>query len=357
MTSSGLHRVTGASAMIVLMAMLAGCGGNGSEGGSTAQRNQNAAPTTPTEPPPTAGQIAAALDAASEYLNADHFTEAEAILVKLVERAPTSLSGREMLGQLRLRQGLAANEEGRRALAARFFSMADEEYRLIVAMDPKNAGLRQSAGEVALLAGNTERALELFREAESLDPENSKHPLYAAQMLTQMQRFDEARIAIDRVITLDFDEPYAFATLAAIELEEGNFDLALEAIREARLIQPQELGFRVIEAKVHRRSGDPETALALLLPLRGEHALDESVVYEIASSHTALGQHEAAARVWAARCRAVPGEWRAALRAAECYLAAGDRLTAMSYVELAQLVAPHEDEVKRVEEKVRTAGS
>src|SRR5690606_8497325 len=105
-----------------LMATLAGCGGGGGESDSTAQRNQGAAPTKPTDPPPTAGQIAAALDAASEYLNADHFTEAEAILVKLVERAPTSLSGREMLGQLRLRQGLAANEQGRLAIAARFFS-------------------------------------------------------------------------------------------------------------------------------------------------------------------------------------------------------------------------------------------
>lgn len=343
-----------------MIGALTACGGNGGDqaaneatsGGSAAAP----ARATSKEPPPTAAQISAALDAANEYLSADHFTEAELIVLKLIERAPDNLSAQEMLGQLRVRQGIAAQEAGQREIAARFFQQADEAYRRIVEMDPTNAGLRQSAGEIALLAGRSERALELFREAESLDPENPKHPLYAAQMLTQMKRYDEARLAIERVITLDFDEPYAYATLAAIELEEGNFDLALEAIREARLISPQELGFRVIEAKVLRRSGQPEAALALLVPLKGELATDETVVHELAASHTALGQHTAAAAVWAARCRAVPGEWRSALRAAESYLAAGDRLTAMSYVELAQLIAPGEREVKDVEAKVRQAG-
>lgn len=347
--------------MLLMIGSLTACGGSGGGGdaANNAPSSGNAAaasPTSPNEPPPTAAQIAAALDAANEYLSADHFTEAELILLKLIERAPKNLSAQEMLGQLRLRQGLAAQEAGQTAVAERYFQQADEAYRRIVELDPTNAGLRQSAGEIALLAGRSARALELFREAETLDPENPKHPLYAAQMLTQMERYDEARIAIERVITLDFDEPYAYATLAAIELEEGNFDLALEAIREARLISPQELGFRVVEAKVLRRSGQPEAALALLVPLKGELATEEMVVHERAASHTALGQHTAAAAVWAARCRAVPGEWRSALRAAESYLAAGDRMTAMTYVELAALIAPHEREVKVVEEKVRQAG-
>lgn len=319
---------------------VAGTGGGGGAGGTNAPDRRG---------PLTLEGLHAALNAAQEYLEADHFDEAEMILLTVLERAPNEVDAHELYGQLLLKKGIIAREDGEESFARAMLAQADERYRAIISMRPEHPGFHQAAGEVALLVNDQPRARAMFRRAGELAPHAAKHPLYEAQVLLMMGEREEARRLIERVITLDFNEAFAFATLAAIDLEEGAFEAALEAITEARHIQPRELGFRVIEAKIHRIAGRPQLALEMLMAVHGTAKDDPGVVTEIAACHTALGQHRAAADLWAAHLRAHPRDWRSAIRAGEAFLRADESIIAVSYLHLARLIAPDADEVKAFE--------
>jgi len=85
-----------------------------------------------------------------------------------------------------------------------------------------------------------------------------------------------------------------------------------------------------------------------------------AVAVELAAAYEAIEEPEKAAEVWTNRIRVVrgasedamsPDSWRDAIRAAEAYLKAGKRETALSWLEMARLQAPEAEEVAALEAK------
>jgi tetratricopeptide (TPR) repeat protein len=306
------------------------------------------------EPPPAAARIdgdaiEAALAAATEYLNSQNLVEAELILEELIERAPREVPARELMGQVLIMKATQAQRSGNDEAAASIRSEAYEHYRAAVAVEAGSAGLQQSAGVIALAAGEIDAALGHFIEAGRLDGANPQHPLYAAQILIQQKRFDAAKQSLRRVIELDADEPLAHASLAMIAVEEGDFDEALGRIDRARRLAPADLRFRVQEAKIHRRSGDRQRALELLTALSAEERADAGVTVEIAAAWSDLGEDEKAAEAWAHSYRQRPTDrlaYLAAVRAGEAYLRAGRRAAAELWLEQARIAGGNAPEIR-----------
>ena len=299
--------------------------------------------------------VEAALGAAEQYLSSSDVPRAEAILRRLIEQAPAESRARELYGRVLSLKTMQARQHGRPAIGDRLAAEAYAQYRQAVDLAPGSPGLHQSAGEVASVAGLDEAALGHFEAAARLDPASAKHPLYAAQVLIRQGRLDEAEAALARVLALDPDEPFGFASQGVIALERGDCDRALACIAEARRIEPGQLGFRVQDAKIRRRCGEPVGALELLATLDDRQRAEEAVVHELAASYVALGEHRKAAEAWLHRYRSRPSSWEAAVRAAEAFLEAGDRAEARRWLQRAKAAAGSTPDVRAVEEALSAA--
>lgn len=307
-------------------------------------------------PSPTAAavvgraKIDAALEAAEKYIARNERDAARLILQELIVKAPGESHAHELLGQVLYIDALIARARGDEAAAAALSIASYDRYRAAVdgaagRSAELRAGLHQSAGEIASAAGLRERALEHFEAAAKLSPLNAKHPLHAAQMDLLLGRVDAARSALERALLLDPDDPYAHASMALVALAGGDRAAAIASIEEARRIDPGDMGLRVQEARVRRLCDQPAAGLQLLSGLDARTRAEEGVTEELAACSRRLGDPAGAAEAWEHRYREHPEQWRAALRAAEAHLEAGQRDRAWALVREAAAAAPSAPEV------------
>lgn len=302
--------------------------------------------------------IEQSLTAAQVYLDTQDVAKAQVILFTLLDRAPNEMRAREMLGQSFVLSANHAQTRGDAALAVELRQAAYDQYRIVAASAGDSAPLQHSAGMIAMHSGDAAAALEHFQNAARLDETDPKYPLYAAQVLIQFKRFDEAEAAIQQVLQHDPDEPLAHASLAMIALDRKEFDAALTHMMKAREIQPGDLGIRVQHAKVLRISGQPQRALELLVGLAEADRTKEFVAYELAASYTALNRHPDAAGVWVQVQHAdvaAPQAWLAAVRAGECWVRAGNLEEAAACLRQAQLAAPNAPQVTSLQDAISSA--
>jgi len=326
---------------------------------SNAAASRAAADPPGVQPDITNEKIEQSLTAAQEYIQSEDPIKAQAILITLIQRAPREVRARELYGQTFTLLALQTQRRGNAQAEQQFRDRAYEQYQAAVELDPNSAGLQQSAGMMALAAGNTGAALGHFQTAGKLDPKSPQHPLYEAQVLIQAKRYDEARACLERVLALDPDEAIAHASLAIISLDQGQYDEALKHIAEARRIQPDDLGLRAQQAKIYRRKGDPQKALQLLIGLSTGDRATDLIAFEIAASYDQLGQPMNAARAWQ-HCFEVsqtnPKAWLAAVHIGEYLLKAGERDQASVWLQQAKFAAPNAPEVKALESAITGAG-
>jgi tetratricopeptide (TPR) repeat protein len=300
--------------------------------------------------------IEKSLAAAQSYLDSQDIEKAQAILLTLIDRAPNEVRAREMLGQSYVFAAVNADKRGEFKTATDLRAKAYEQYKLVADLSPDAAGLQHSAGLMALQAGQPAAALNLFQAAEKLDPRNPQYPLYAAQLFIQAKRFDEAKAALNRVLNIDPDEALAHASWAMIALEQNQFDEALARIAEARRIKPEDLGLRVQQAKIFRRTGDAQHGLELLIGLSAADRAQEMVAFEIAASFDQLNKPMDAAKAWQhvfQTDQIAPNAWLAAVRTGEFLLKAGEREQAAFWLQQAQFAAPNAPEVIALDSALR----
>jgi predicted Zn-dependent protease len=325
-------------------------------GSAACERKTPAPPIETAENTIGPAAIDASLDAAEQYLTAGNTANAESIIVGLLARAPQDHRAHELYGRVLYLKSFEASTRGDEAAAAQYVTDAYGQYQLSVTGaetaggNPHMlAGLHQSAGEIASAAGRPDEALEHFREAGRLDPGAAKAPLYEAQILIGLGRPGDAQQALQRVLQLDPEEAYAHASLAALAMRRADHEAAVEHITEARRVDPQNLLFRLQEARIRRESGDPRTALELLVALDARTRIEEAVTAEIAACYTSLDLPAKAGEAWEQRYRVDPRHptaWRAATRAAHARLKSGERDRALFLYQRALLLAPQEAEVR-----------
>ena len=259
------------------------------------------APGAPTASPQTVKEI---LDSARAYMDQDKAPAAEVILRAAVERVPESQSLRLLLGECLLQQDRM--EE------------AYEEYAQGIFIGPDHPEYRFAAGTIASQLGRLEDAEAHYLKAQSMERSNPKFPLYAAQVQRKMGKVDDARANLVLATNLDENLSLAWATLAAIALDENKLEMGAQYIERARRIDPDRADLRVIEAKILRRGNEPEKAASVLEAIpEADRVRDAGVLLELSLCYGMLGRAGDAARLYVAAVAGDPDNAEFCYQAAE----------------------------------------
>jgi tetratricopeptide (TPR) repeat protein len=156
-------------------------------------------------------------------------------------------------------------------------------YEEAIFLGPDRADLRDLAAAIARELGDLEKASQYWARAHTLNPANPKYPLYRAQVQRALGDDDAARASLMLATTLDPEIAVAWGSLGAIALDAGNFSPAMQHIRRARALEPENLTWRTLEARVLRRQGKPREAADRLLAIHNfARAQNPGVLTELA---------------------------------------------------------------------------
>lgn len=245
----------------------------------------SAAPTQ-NQPPTTVGQtIDTILDAAQKYLAAGSPGKAELILAEATEQHPSDQRLLAMHAQSLMEMNRLEEAMG--------------EYERACFVGPDRAAYRDIAATIAAQLGDDEKANAHWAVAQKLEPNNPKYPLYRAQVQRRLGQTDTARANLILATSLDPEIHEAWASLAAIALEQNRINVAQQYIERARAIDPDSAFYRVLEARAIRRDGRPEDAANLLYAIpEGRRLRDKGVLNELALCLGLMDEPERAAQMY-----------------------------------------------------------
>lgn len=231
------------------------------------------------------------------------------------------------------------------------FKAAYDAYEKALAIGPREGELEFAAGTAANAAERLDRAVEHYQAAEAALKNDYRPPLYFAQVLIKLNRFDEAKVRLRRVQLLKPDEPIAHGSMAEIFLRENLPDLAIQTVAEARRLQPDYLTWRLVEARARKRKGQAQEALDLLKDLPDAQKLEPGVMPLMGECFGMLRKPADAAAAFAAISNQFPQRGDLALDTALWYERAGDKAKAKTFAERAKMlaVAGAEDVLARLE--------
>ena len=277
--------------------------------------------------------IQTALEAAAEYASQNEFEKARVILAEAIGAASEDQELRLAHAEALLSLGETGEAYG--------------EYEAALAIGPRTAAIEFQAGTLANVIGRPGRAIEHYQAAQTKDPTDPQIPLFLGSVLRSEGRNDEAKAALLRAVALDVADPAAWASLAQVALDENNATLAIEHARKARAIAPDEIAWRLIEARALNRIGEPAQA-ALLLSSDGGVLMTADVLETLSRSYGMLGRPEAAAETYLAAAGQDPTNPLWKYQAALWLERAGDAEGALTQARHASMLG-HEDAGAMVE--------
>jgi len=339
-----LRSLAARAGLALALSILAGCGG-GSE-----PVEQAAAPAiSPIE-------VEDRLAAAEQRFETGEVQDAWLIVRSLIEDAPDDARVHEMAGRVLFARAGERRKVGEHDAADDLVARAAAAYDQAVRLDPDSAGLWHSAGMMRYEAGRSSDALDAFQRSQALDPARPKGAVFAAQVLIEQQRWDEAERTLDGALELEPDLPHALASLAVVHWRTGRIDSAVELVARARDHAPGDVGICLHQARILRADGQHRRALEKLLYLPAEERASLPVAEAIARGFHDLDRPLDAADAWMAAFRAANADeatrrvaWRAAAGAAEALLEAGERDRAAIWFRQARAAAPDAPEVLALE--------
>ncbi len=137
-------------------------------------------------------------------------------------------------------------------------------YRDIATRFPEIVHGWRGLGQLARQRGDRAEALEHFRTAEELDPENAMARLDVATELYELGRLDEASTAYRAVVARDPRVEHGWRGLARLARQRGDRAEALEHFRRAAAIEPEHVWTWQDVAIELRELGHSDDAEALL---------------------------------------------------------------------------------------------
>lgn len=283
--------------------------------------------------------LSAGLESAARYVNADKLEEADALLAGLASRFPEEPLVWSQYYELRLHQGRTEDA----------YKMMQ---RLIDLGEGEDFGLRLNAGIVASQIGNIADAINHLQTATRIEPGDKQAPLYLANLYRKVHDLPAAKECLLRVIVLDDSIHQAWGGLAQIAFLENQLDMAQQHLEKARKLEPGFPTWIILQAKVHRRRGQPDQAITLLTSLPEAHRWQQEVVDEIAQSWGLLSNPLKAANEHVAHLDRHPDAWTSATAAARFFIIAEDLDSARSWATYARRLKPDEPEVRSLIERL-----
>lgn len=252
---------------------------------------------------PAPDSVDQALTAARAYIQQDKAGSAIAILQAAAEKWPQDQSVRLLYGEALLSAGRGLE--------------AYQQYDTAIQIGPDNPEYRHVAGTIASGIGRLNEAEMHYLAAQQMDRSNPKYPLYLAQVQRKQGMIDEARANLVLATNLDPTLGVAWASLAAIALDENRPSVALGYIKRAREVEPERLEWRIIEAKALLRENRPEQAAELLLSApANERLANRAALKELGAALGLLGRTSEAAAMYVDAVGANPDDPELAYEAA-----------------------------------------
>ncbi len=283
---------------------------------------------------PAFKSIKASIEAAQSYMQQREPARAEAVLAQAVSQYPDDQELRVLYARVLMELKKPAE--------------AYEEYIAALAIGPRTHELEFAAGTMANLAGQTARAAEHYSAAQAAQPKNPAYALYLAQVQRKLGDIPAAKANLVMAANLKPDDATPWGTLADIALQENNLDMALQHIAKAREAQPRVKEWRLIEARIRKRKGDPETTIIVLMGIETPQRRDPQIVRLIAECYAMLDRPADAGHAFAEASDARPDDAELAYEAATWYARAEMKDRALVYAKRA-IALGHTQAVKLVE--------
>lgn len=314
---------------------------------ASASQNATADRYSPSAGPSAPASVAthdAGLDAAGRLQREGRFGEAGAILEKLIEKNATDQTARvayaqSLIGQKKYK---AAYEQYEAAIALMGSSPRITKASTLEASkslrDPAGAQLHFEAGTCANLAELPSRAQEHYEMAQTLDPSESRYPLYLAMM--QIKRGDDpaANASLLRAVKLKPDLAEGWGTMAELALKQNRLGLASQHVGEARKLQPEVARWRVLEARVLNRQNKPEQAATLLLALDPSVRREKGVMGVLSESYGLLNKPSDAASMYVEAASANLSDPELSYNAAVWLERSGESTKAVNFAKTASML-------------------
>ncbi len=298
-------RPSGVLASGIILALVATLGGTLWVWTNGAPQNASATPA-----PAPAPEAASALASARAFMAQNKWTNAESILAPAVVHSPDDQN---------LRIARAETLVGLKR-----FGDAYNQYEKALAIGPREPKVEFAAGVTASNANMIDRAIEHFSMAQTADPREPSYALWLGQMQRKQGNIEACKANLLRAANLDQSNAFVWGTLADIALGENNVNIAIQHIARARTLQPDSSEWRILDARAHKRKGEPEKALTILNAIEVHQRKDAPVARLIAECYGMLGRHDDAAITLGDASLAAPTDGALAYDAALTYERAGN---------------------------------
>jgi tetratricopeptide (TPR) repeat protein len=229
------------------------------------------------------------------------------------------------------------------------------EYTEALRIGPRDADLEFVAGTIASKLGEVALAEAHFTAARNKDPTEPSYGMFLAQVQLQQHKYDDAIVSLIQVRPLDPDNAMIYGTLAEIYTKKNDVNLALNQIRIARELEPQRSAWKIVEARLFKRHGEPEKALLLFNSLSDAERDSQPILRNRAECFGMLKRPEMAASMYQSQADAHPDDADLAFEAAVWSDKAGQHDLAIRYGERARLLG-HELADKLVKRLVAVGG-
>jgi len=166
------------------------------------------------------------------YRHAQRFDDSEKLLRSVLSQNPQHIGARFNLALL-LTQRSGASSNGA--------TMRDEANTLIdsiLADNPNHAQAHTLRGDLLLGARQPTQALASYQQAMRCDPTDARIAYRAGVVLLQLQQWNDASIMLERLCTLDPNNPEAHRALATAYLHLQAFANAESELDKAEHLQP-----------------------------------------------------------------------------------------------------------------------
>jgi len=202
--------------------------------------------------------------AAQKALNEGNFRQAETLFSDILDKDPENIHALDGMGILHCRTenpsaGAEYFMEALRQIPSRSLAgeLSETEVRQVQAMLCYRLGIAQRS------LGNKEEALEAFRSATQLAPNESEALISLAQLQFEAERHQDAVESFRRLTVLQPENASAWLTLGYILTLQGKFADSIPPLEEARRLDPT----------------SPDACFFLAESLRKVERLEESLPY------------------------------------------------------------------------------
>jgi len=169
--------------------------------------------------------------------------------------------------ELILSRGIARTLKGQ-------FKDAEQDYEQAIRMAPQDSGNYIALGLSKLEWGDLDGAIGAMQKAAELQPEDPRPYYFQTEALLQKgvapgaPGFGQARKAIDTSLSLDPDQPGAYADRARLELLSGQINAAISDLERARVENPGSQSIAYLLAQSYRQNGQKQKGDAIFAQVR-----------------------------------------------------------------------------------------